>query len=167
MAEPTITSKFTLTPNPGLPAQCIGCLISPDIAPEGTQFVDFGTSVDFYGGIILCQWCVIEAFRVSGYKDMQVSQLETERDRLKRQVETLQQETEKLNGAIDSLLTVRPGADPRDGLDADSLVATEEDVTDGDGELEFDVEAGEGTSDGSDESGSKRGPKNVSKPNNK
>lgn len=160
-------SKFTLITNPSFSGQCVGCMLATDIAPAGTLFVDLGSSIDFHGALIICQWCIAETFRVVGIKDEQVSALEAKAEHLSNQVEKYAKEVEKLNAAMDALLAVRPGSDPRVLAESNESGAGAEVNENIDGKPESDSSARKGIISGSDESDSERRPTNLPKSGDK
>lgn len=51
-------SKFTFNENPPLPAKCISCF--NDFKP-GRPAIDWGMSLDFYGAVLFCSDCILNA----------------------------------------------------------------------------------------------------------
>ena len=50
--------KIQITTTPALPSQCAVCHTH---AKGVTRFIDFGSDIDFYGAIVICELCVVNA----------------------------------------------------------------------------------------------------------
>lgn len=101
--------KIQATLTPMLPATCVACRKS---ANGVTKFLDFQADVDYYGAIVICEDCAREMLDVLGF--VPVALVESLRDRLeiqKIELNTVREENERLRGAFDSILVVRPDID--------------------------------------------------------
>lgn len=50
--------KIQVTTTPALPSKCAVC---QTMAKGITRFIDFGEDLDFYGAIVICELCVVNA----------------------------------------------------------------------------------------------------------
>jgi hypothetical protein len=52
------SEKIQITTTPALPSQCAVCHTH---AKGVTRFIDFGSDIDFYGAIVICELCIVNA----------------------------------------------------------------------------------------------------------
>jgi hypothetical protein len=52
------SEKIQITTTPALPSQCAVCHTH---AKGVTRFIDFGSDIDYYGAIVICELCVVNA----------------------------------------------------------------------------------------------------------
>ena len=55
--------KITLTTTPALPSKCVVC---NNDAKSTVPHIDFGTSLDYYGAITICSYCIVNAAELVG-----------------------------------------------------------------------------------------------------
>lgn len=103
--------SLSVTNSPALPAKCISC--NNDHAILNVPFVDFGMSLDFFGALAICKWCVFEAAKLLEYRVEDISLRDTAVAELQQKNEALLAELEEYRGVVDSLSVLRPGITDR------------------------------------------------------
>jgi len=58
-----MTGKMFVTKTPASPSKCVVCYTD---AKGETDFIDFGTDLDYYGAILICQYCIVNAAELVG-----------------------------------------------------------------------------------------------------
>lgn len=103
----TQSDKVTLTKTPPLPSTCCICNFSAD----GTRnFVDFQMSLDFHGAIVICEACFPPVASLFGYiHESELSDIQAQLRNVHSAFENVQEENGRLQTALDSILSVRPG----------------------------------------------------------
>lgn len=99
--------SVSITDSPALPAKCISC--NNDHALLNVPFVDLGMSMDYYGALTICKWCVFEAARLLDYRVEDILLRDTAVAELQEKNEALLAELETYRGVVDSLNSIRPG----------------------------------------------------------
>lgn len=100
------SSKFRITTDPPFGAKCSSCGMSGDGA---RNFLEWGTVIDFWGSMVLCEPCAREGMETLGLVPVaDVSTLEDQVRSLTQLNQKVQAENERLNSTLDSLFRVRP-----------------------------------------------------------
>lgn len=58
------SDKIFVTKTPAMPSHCAVCYTQ---AKGNQDFIDFGASLDFYGAILICDLCIVNAALLVGY----------------------------------------------------------------------------------------------------
>lgn len=58
------SQKMFITNSPALPARCVVCYSD---AKSNQSFIDFGMQLDFYGAILICDLCMVNAAELVGF----------------------------------------------------------------------------------------------------
>lgn len=106
------SDKITITLTPPLPSLCCICNFSAD---GKRKFLDFQMSLDIYGAVTICEFCVIPVAHLFGFvtKDsLEVTKLYLEA--ANQTLVGLKKENEQLNTTLDSIFSLRPDFASRD-----------------------------------------------------
>lgn len=97
------TSKIQVVLNPPLPGTCVICNKS---ANGQVRFLDFNFNLDWYGAVLICESCAKEVVEI--VESDTIRQQTAEIAALKAELQEVRENNDRLNGSIDSLLSVRP-----------------------------------------------------------
>ncbi len=153
----TESDRITITRQPPLPSRCCICNFSAD----GTRrFLDFEMSLDIYGAVVICEACVAPVAQLFGYVlSTELNSANVVIDILENKIAELQDNNERLNATLDSILHLRPDL----GSSGISSAEVSDSVTVSD-DFEFGIELdSEGSDDREvDESATERGLEDIS-----
>lgn len=114
--------RIQMTLSPMLPATCAVCNRS---ANNEVRFIDFAKNLDYYGAIVICESCIVEAAELFDCAPVALANhLAEEVESLREILQEVQENNVRLNTTLDSLLLLRPN------LFSDDSTATEPDSED-------------------------------------
>lgn len=118
-----MTSKIQIIKFPELPGSCVVCFKS---ANGQTDFLDFGSSLEYYGVIVICEDCSREMLSVLNYVPKQ--ELDDAAEQVRNLVDInrgLVDERDRSRAALDAVLAIRPDLrsddDRTDGVDSTAV----------------------------------------------
>ncbi len=79
------SDKMFVTKAPALPSKCAVCYTQ---AKGQQDFIDFGASIDYYGAILICELCIVNAAKLVGFVS-EADSLKAESDSTVAKAETI------------------------------------------------------------------------------
>ena len=159
IAEEFPNSRFKITNvailNPGI------CLVCRSAGGDGRQFVDFGKTVDFYGVVYVCTFCVAEVAQILGFtnNNEQIVAAHNETVQLYNGLLKTSQEMENAFRTILRNCHCELVIDLQPGTLVDVEADPESDETESDSDESGDVEGPDDVSDSSDDDESAPAPR--------
>ena len=110
-----LMGKIQLTLNPMLPATCVVCGRS---ANGVVRFLDFQMQLEYYGAVVICEDCGKELVSVLDFVPaVALQEIQQEFEFTEDKLSTVREENERLRGALDSILLIRPDISSDSSLD--------------------------------------------------